>query len=400
MSVNSSLSHVTSAACHAGDSPALAEEATASTACVPQMKSVEKASNPFGSMPRDPMYRIFEDLIDVRTPLASVLRLSRTCRFFRGAVGDFMRDHSSGQQLKTRLKLFAPRQPFSDLFISQRSVQLKNNFLAQRLFEDIRATSFPADKNIPVSAVIKKLERHVSRQVATPFRLAWPMEGGWWGASVCNVLRACQNSILNMVFNDTLHPTLVNEMFPALSACSPGCSVILELRRTELDDALLLALGQLCHEHPVIYQISLQSWKPEVSGSLGQFLSNLMRLPGAVQIVDMSYGTPVTDDVAAAITAAVPLLVRPIELRFPTRDLSEASMEALIRAVVKRNASGAILCKLKLLVGEDMYRPKSPPPNALYLDGETKASLKFRGVQFSKLRGYLEGKDPAFLFWL
>ena len=401
MNVNSSSSSVSQTAGKTSDSPGIAEPQTlARMACVPHMMSVEKAVNPLGSIPVDLMNRLFEDLIDVRTPCASVFRLSQTCRFFRAALDDFMRDHSSGQQLATRLKLFAPGRPFSDVFISRRSEQLRNHFLAQRLFEEIRATSFRADRHVSAATVTKKLARHLSNQLSASFRLAWPAEGGWWGATLHNALRACRDTTLNMVFNDTLYPILVSEMFPALSACPPGSSVILELRRTELDDSLLLALGTLCHEHPVIYQISLQSWKPEDSRTLGQFLSGLMRLPNAVQIIDMSYGTPVTDDVAAAMIAALPALARPMELRFPTRDLSEASMEALIRAVLKKNASGTAFCKLKLMVGEDMYRPRGQPPNALYLDFETKVNLRARGVRFSKIRGCLEGKDPAFLFWL
>ena len=401
MSVNSSSGSISDTARIINHNPAVTEnQQLIKTIGVPQMKSVAKAVNPFGSIPLDLMHRLFENLIDVKTPYASVFHLYRTCRFFQGAITDFMYDHSSGQQLKIRLRLFLPRQPFSDIYISHRSEQLKNNFLAQRLFENVRATSFRADRNISISAVTKSLIRHLSQKLITPFRLAWPAEGGWWNAPMRDALGACHETVLNMVFNDTLHATLVSEMFPALSACPPGSSVILELRRTELDDWLLLALGKLCHEHPVIYQISLQSWKPGDSSALGQFLSTLMRLPNAVQIVDMSYGTPITDDVAAAIIAALPGLSRPIELRFPTLHLSESSMEALIREVVKKNASGALFCKLKLLVGEDMYSPKSLSPDALYLDVETKASLKARGVRFSKMRGCPEGKNPAFLFWL
>lgn len=401
MSVNSSSSRVAGSEHTIHDSPAEAMTDTAAGIVgVPQMKSVEKTVNPFGYIPSDLMYRLFEELIDFKTPHASVFRLSETCKYFRVAVNDFMANQASGQQLRTRLKLFEPRQPFSALFIKNRSEQLNNNIRVHCLFEAFHAASFRSDKKVRAITVAKNLTRHINQRLTTPFRLVWPAEGGWWIPPLQAALHACHSTVLNIVFNDTLHSVLVQEMFPALSACPPGSSVFLELRRTELDEQLLSALGKLCHEHSVIYQISLQSWKPDDSQALCRFLSGLMQLPNAVQVIDMSYGTPITDDVAAAITQAIPGLTRPIELRFPTQHLSESSMEALIRAAVKKNACGLMFCRLKLYVGEDMYSPKKPVPDGLYLDVETKASLKARGVRFSKLRGCAEGKDPAFLFWL
>lgn len=365
----------------------------------PQMKSLSSRPNPLGNIPLDITYRIFEELIDIRTPRAALFCLSKSCVFFQKAVKDFLWDHLSGQVLKLHLQRFDPLQPYSDIFISTRAAHLKDTLATQRLFERVRPSSFRAMSKTRSEEIINAIVFHNGGGKYLPLRILWPKQGGLWSEGLARALGACNGKVLNLVFNDTSHATLANELLPALRACAPGSSVILELRRTDLDDVLLLELGKLCVEHPVIYQISLQSWKPDKAQAQSQFLAGLMCLPNAVQVVDMSYCTPVNDEVAASITLAIACLDHPIELRMATRDMSESAMKALIQAALNKNVSG-ILCRLELHVGEDMYRPRNPSQNGRYLDKQTKDSLKERGISFCKMYGCSEEKNPDFLFWL
>ena len=226
------------------------------------------------------------------------------------------------------------------------------------------------------------------------------MEGGWATPQIKESLQHCKGKVLNLVFNDTLRDTLIDEMFPALRACPPGSSVILELRRTELDDDLLKALGYLCQEHPVIYQISLQSWQPAESSSLSAFLVSLMCMPTAVRVIDMNYGTPITDQVALAIVNALPGLHQPVELRFATKDLSERMMKLLIDSVLKKNAEGGVQFRLELHVGEDFCSPNHSNGGGHYLDAHFRLQMKAKGISFCKVRGVSEEKNPGFLLEL
>lgn len=365
----------------------------------PLLREAQPAPNPLGYVPHDVMCRLFEELIPVRVPWAPLFSLSKTCIFFKSAIRVFLNEHANGQPIKQSLQAFKASGPFSEAHIRKRGVELADTFFQHRIFEQIRECSFRAGAFEGPGQVAKIIDRHEGG-LRHPLRLLWPMEGGWGGNAIASALRRCAGKSLNLVFNDTLFNTLVREMFPALRACAPGCAVILELRRTELDDGLLADLGRLCQEHPVIYQISLQSWKPRDPGVLSRFVTDLMRLPNAVQIIDMNYGTPVTDEVALAIAGAIADLSRPIELRFPTRGMSEHAMKTLIQAALLKNETGGVLARLELHVGEDMFTPANAHPDSHHLDKLTKSRLKKQGVSFSKVRGISEEKSPDLLFWL
>ena len=363
---------------------------------LPEVKQALPGMHPFAYLPSDLVYRLFEDLVPLKTPRAPLFCLSKTSVFFQKAVRTFLDDHPSGQTIKRDLQAFAPLQPFSEIFIRKRSNKLNLTLIQHQRTERDQQASFKASAVEDPTEVASAIEWH-EPGLRHPLRLLWPMEGGWATSQIKKSLQLCKGKVLNLVFNDTLRDTLVDEMFPSLWACAPGSSVILELRRTELDDELLTLLGRVCQEHPVIYQISLQSWQPADSASLSAFLVSLMCMPTAVRVIDMNYGIPITDDVALAIIKALPDLHQTIELRFATKDLSESLMKVLIESALTKNAEQGVQFRLELHVGEDFCRPNYLNRGSHYLDVHVRSQMKAKGVSFCKVRGISEEKNPDFL---